>query len=126
MMSNRCGALAAEGSMNRSPEFMPRTRRAILGPKGLIVVRHPLSHAVEPTMFWSRGFPQLETQEVIAVILEAGILNVQPGQQADFEAALERAKPLISATPGFIRFELHRCVENSYRYLLLVQWESVE
>jgi heme-degrading monooxygenase HmoA len=62
----------------------------------------------------------------IIVILEAGILNVRPAQQADFEEALERAKPLISATPGFLSFELHRCVENSHRYLLLVQWESVE
>jgi heme-degrading monooxygenase HmoA len=60
------------------------------------------------------------------VILEGGILNVRPGQQADFEEALERAKPLISTTPGFLAFELHRCVEHPHRYLLLVQWESVE
>jgi heme-degrading monooxygenase HmoA len=62
---------------------------------------------------------------VNGVILEAGILNIREGQQDAFEAALNRARSLISSTPGFLAFNLHRCIETPNRYLLLVQWESV-
>ena len=60
------------------------------------------------------------------VILEAGILNIREGQQDAFEAALNRARLLIATTPGFLAFELHRCIETPNRYLLLVQWENME
>lgn len=34
--------------------------------------------------------------------------------------------PLIAATPGYIRHQLRRCVETTGRYLLLVEWETLE
>ena len=60
------------------------------------------------------------------MILEAGILNIREGRQDAFEAALNGARSLIAATPGFLAFDLHRCVETPNRYLLLVQWKNVE
>ncbi len=59
-------------------------------------------------------------------MLEVAILNVIPGDEAAFEKAIEAARPLIAATPGFASIDLHRCVETPNRYLLLVSWASIE
>jgi heme-degrading monooxygenase HmoA len=60
------------------------------------------------------------------MILETAILNVRPGQEADFETAIRKARPLIVATPGFVSIELRRCIETPNRYLLLVSWLTLE
>jgi heme-degrading monooxygenase HmoA len=60
------------------------------------------------------------------MILEAATLNVIPGQEAAFEEAMRAARPLIAATPGFISLKVHRSVETSNRYLLLVEWKALE
>jgi heme-degrading monooxygenase HmoA len=60
------------------------------------------------------------------MILEAAILNVCPGQEEAFEAALLHAQPLIAATPGFDSLNIRRCLETPNRYLLLVKWQALE
>jgi heme-degrading monooxygenase HmoA len=60
------------------------------------------------------------------VIIEHALLDVKPGQDRDFEAALRQALPLISATPGFLGLEVRPRIEGAGRFLLLVKWESVE
>ena len=59
-------------------------------------------------------------------VLEVAVLNVRPGQSAEFEHAFQEAKGIISTMPGYISHELHRCLEAENRYILLVRWESVE
>jgi heme-degrading monooxygenase HmoA len=60
------------------------------------------------------------------VILEMAVLNIRPNEEAAFEAAIKRARPLIAATPGFRTIEVRRCVEVPNRYLLLVTWEKID
>jgi heme-degrading monooxygenase HmoA len=60
------------------------------------------------------------------MILEHALLNVRSGQESDFESAMQVAKPLISATPGFLGLEVRPCLERPGLYLLLVRWETVE
>ena len=60
------------------------------------------------------------------MILEMAVLNVRPGQESDFEAAIGKARPLIAATPGFAGLEVRRSIEAPNRYLLLVNWQRVE
>ena len=60
------------------------------------------------------------------MILEVAALAVRPGQEAAFEAAFGRAAPIIAASAGYISHELKRCFEKRNRYLLLVQWETLE
>ena len=60
------------------------------------------------------------------MILEVAALDVIPGQEQDFEAAFVIASQIISATPGYISHQLQHCLEKENRYLLLVQWESLE
>jgi heme-degrading monooxygenase HmoA len=59
-------------------------------------------------------------------VLELAVLNVRPGQELAFEQAMRAARPLIAATPGFLKLELRRCIETANRYLLLVTWEKLE
>ena len=60
------------------------------------------------------------------MILEIAILNVIPGREADFEAAFRQASPIIASMNGYISHQLQHCVEAPNRYLLLVQWETME
>ncbi|MEP7271411.1 MAG: antibiotic biosynthesis monooxygenase [Acidobacteriota bacterium] len=60
------------------------------------------------------------------MILEMAILNVIPGKEAEFESAFSEAKGIIAAMPGFESLELQRCLEQTNRYALLVQWSKLE
>jgi heme-degrading monooxygenase HmoA len=60
------------------------------------------------------------------MILELAILNVIPDQESAFETAFSRAIPILSSTRGYISHELRRSIEHPGRYILLVQWQTIE
>jgi heme-degrading monooxygenase HmoA len=60
------------------------------------------------------------------MILELAILNIRSGSNREYERAFAQAAPLIAASPGYISHELKRCLEAETRYVLMVQWESLE
>jgi heme-degrading monooxygenase HmoA len=60
------------------------------------------------------------------MILEVAILNIKQGLEADFEASFSQAKDIIAASPGFISLQLQRCLETESRYILLVNWDTLE
>ena len=61
-----------------------------------------------------------------AMILEHALITVRPDSHREFEAALTRAREVISGAPGFLSLRLSRGVESPDRYLLLVEWETLE
>jgi heme-degrading monooxygenase HmoA len=60
------------------------------------------------------------------VITEHALLEVVPGRELEFLAAMEQAKSFIAASPGFCSLRVERCVERPSCFLLLVEWESLE
>ncbi len=60
------------------------------------------------------------------MILEAAILQVKPGTETEFEETFRRASAIISSMNGYISHELQSCMEAEGKYLLLVQWETLE
>ncbi|HEV2361994.1 MAG TPA: antibiotic biosynthesis monooxygenase [Acidimicrobiales bacterium] len=60
------------------------------------------------------------------MILEHAVLDMPAERATDFEAAFATAKALIAASPGFLNLRLERCLETPGRYLLLVEWETLE
>jgi heme-degrading monooxygenase HmoA len=60
------------------------------------------------------------------MVLEHALLDVVPGREAEFEAAFDRAKAIIAASAGFGGLRLQRCIERPSRYLLLVEWDSLD
>ncbi|MGA2836720.1 MAG: antibiotic biosynthesis monooxygenase family protein [Acidimicrobiales bacterium] len=60
------------------------------------------------------------------MILEHALITIRPGENDRFEAALAEARTAIAGSPGFLSLTLHRGIETPDRYLLLVQWETLE
>ena len=60
------------------------------------------------------------------MILEVAVLNVRPGAEPAFEAAFGEASAIIASMPGYVSHDLKRCLEARNRYLLLVNWTSLE
>jgi heme-degrading monooxygenase HmoA len=60
------------------------------------------------------------------MILEVAILDVIPGRENEFQVALAAASPIISSMPGYISHQLQHCLEKQNRFLLLVNWETLE
>ena len=53
-------------------------------------------------------------------------MRIRDDESKDFERAFLKAQQIISATPGNLSHELHRCLERESEYVLLVRWQSVE
>ena len=60
------------------------------------------------------------------MILEVAILNVKSGLSLDFEKAFQKAQSIISSMKGYVSHELKKCMEHDDKYLLLVNWETIE
>ena len=60
------------------------------------------------------------------MITEIAQIDVKPGSEADFEAAVAKAGAAFGRSKGFHGFELHRSIEKPQRYRLLVKWETLE
>jgi heme-degrading monooxygenase HmoA len=60
------------------------------------------------------------------MILELAILNVIPDKTTEFEINFEKAQELISSIKGYKGHQLQNCLEVPNRYILLVQWETLE
>jgi heme-degrading monooxygenase HmoA len=64
--------------------------------------------------------------DIVSAVLEHALLDVIAGQATAFEAAFEEAQSIIAAMPGYRWHRLERCIETPHRYLLLVEWDSLE
>ena len=60
------------------------------------------------------------------MILEVAILNVKKGQEKQFEIDFAKAGQYISAIKGYMKHSLCKNIDDSNRYLLLVDWENLE
>jgi len=61
------------------------------------------------------------------MILELADIRIQPGQQAAFEEALHRGvQSVISRAQGFVGYRLRKGLESPERYLLLIEWATLE
>ncbi len=60
------------------------------------------------------------------MILEVAILNVIPGLEAEFEVTFQQASTIITRMQGYGSHQIRRCIEQRNRYILLVEWETLE
>jgi heme-degrading monooxygenase HmoA len=62
-----------------------------------------------------------------AMITEIAVVDILPGQELDFESALNVAvSTVLSKATGFIDFNLHRGIESPSTYTFLIRWETLE
>lgn len=60
------------------------------------------------------------------MILEVALLEVIPGKKAAFEQDFAKAGVYISSIKGYIRHSIRKCLEQPNKYILLVEWETLE
>jgi heme-degrading monooxygenase HmoA len=60
------------------------------------------------------------------MVLEVALINVNAGQEDDFAAAYQKAVPVLKASPGLRSVRMTRGIESPTRFVLLVEWDSVE
>lgn len=61
------------------------------------------------------------------MILEQADITIAPGKQAEFDAAIAHGiATVISKALGFRGARVHKGIESPERYLLLIQWETLE
>ncbi|MBI1891504.1 MAG: antibiotic biosynthesis monooxygenase [Burkholderiales bacterium] len=61
------------------------------------------------------------------MILEIADIRIQPGKQAEFDAAIVRGlTQVISKSPGFKGYKVNKGVESPERYILMIFWETLE
>lgn len=61
------------------------------------------------------------------MILEIADIRIPPGRQADFDEAIQRGlRTVVSQARGFRRAQVHRGVESPERYVLTIEWDTLE
>lgn len=60
------------------------------------------------------------------MIIERATLTIQPGGEADFEAAFAQARQVVGQADGFQSLRIARGIESPSTYLLLIEWDTVE
>ncbi len=61
------------------------------------------------------------------MVSEIADILILPGKQAEFEAALEHGLSTIhTRAKGMLGYKVHKCIETPERYVLEIEWASVE
>lgn len=61
------------------------------------------------------------------MVLEVADFTVQAGKETEFEGAIMHAvQSVLSRSPGFISARVEHSMESPQRFLLLVEWATVE
>ena len=59
------------------------------------------------------------------MILEVAILDVKAGRTQQFESAFAEAQSIVASMPGYMSHRLQKCIEDTNRYVLLIEWEAL-
>jgi heme-degrading monooxygenase HmoA len=60
------------------------------------------------------------------MVLEVALIDVVPGREDEFAASYRLGHPLLASTPGCRSVRMTRGIESPSRFVLLVEWDSVE
>jgi heme-degrading monooxygenase HmoA len=60
------------------------------------------------------------------MVLEVALIDVQEGREDEFAAAYGKARQLVATTPGCRSVRMTRGIESPSRFVLLVEWDSVD
>ena len=61
------------------------------------------------------------------MILELADIRIQPGRNAEFDAAIRRGvETVIAHAEGFRAYKVVKGIESPERYLLMIWWQTLE
>jgi heme-degrading monooxygenase HmoA len=60
------------------------------------------------------------------MVLEVALIDVRPGSGEQFAAAYAEGRKLLEGTPGCHSIRMTRGIESPSRFVLLVEWDSID
>ena len=60
------------------------------------------------------------------MVIEVADIQVSPGAEGAFTDAYRGVRDVLVSTPGCRSARMTRCIESPSRFVLLVEWDSVE
>ncbi len=61
------------------------------------------------------------------MILELADIRIQPGKQAEFDAAIQKGvQEIIPQAKGYVSHKVYHGIESPERYVLTIIWETLE
>jgi heme-degrading monooxygenase HmoA len=60
------------------------------------------------------------------MVLEVALLDVAPGHEDSFAVGYRSVRTALAQSPGLLSIRMTHGIETPSRYVLLVEWESVE
>lgn len=61
------------------------------------------------------------------MVLEIADIRITPGRQAEFDAAIAHGlRTVIQRAGGCRGFQVHKGIESPERYVLMVEWDTLE
>ncbi len=60
------------------------------------------------------------------MIMEIATIEVVPGREDEFVAALEQAKAVLAQAHGWQAIHVHRGIERPSTFLLAIAWDTLE
>jgi heme-degrading monooxygenase HmoA len=60
------------------------------------------------------------------MVIEVADIQVTPGSEDAFTDAFRGVREVLVSTPGCRSARMTRCIESPSRFVLLVEWDSVE
>jgi len=60
------------------------------------------------------------------MILEVATLHIKKGFSANFETTFKSAEKIICSMNGYMSHQLKKCIEKDDKYILLVNWKTLE
>ena len=84
------------------------------------------TRTIESTGITVRIDDELKQANKLLPVVEEALIEIKPGTNQSFEAAVKKAIPIFQAASGSRSFELDRVLEEPNHYLLRVGWDSVE
>lgn len=60
------------------------------------------------------------------MVLEVALIDVAPGAEELFPGAFVAGRPFLVGSPGCRSVRMTHCLETPTRFVLLVEWDSIE
>jgi len=60
------------------------------------------------------------------MITEIAVLFIKQNEIDQFESDFKEAGKYIASIPGYKKHSLQKCIEQSNKYVLIVEWEKLE
>ena len=60
------------------------------------------------------------------MVTEVAVFQAVPGKEEAFAQGIQRGAEVVRRDAGCRSVAIHRCIEDPARFLLMIQWESLE